>query len=241
MPYYVRHSMFEQIPKIASADALVPSYSESIHLLYTHNTFLFLQNRGPWHFSTTILPQRFTALRSVHLHLLIRNVSSFHWNQTIWRIEEFDELLDGLPNMPHLEHVSLFVEGNVGGYKTLEWVLRYVDEVYEKMVSKPRTFVLRLPRPAYRYWEPLQDYRLDLEREQDEMIYGPRRKYRIVQPPRVPGRDMTDTMLGPDLGWRQGVVFLPPGSGSSDAMVRSYVVWTPLPRGLKWPSDDGPW
>jgi hypothetical protein len=124
------------------------------------------------------------------------------------------------------------VQGPIGSTYTILNLLGDVDRVYEKMARKPRTFVLRLPRPWA--WEVERGFS-DSQREGLEMIRDPGRAYRVVQPPRVPGRDMADQDLGADLGWRQGVISLPSDDDTSEVVRRSYTVWTPIPPGLKWP------
>jgi hypothetical protein len=203
--------------------------------LYSHNTFIFLQNTTLGDFRSLILDERFACIRSVHLHWQFRE-NGYNRSQAHWQEDVFSMMLWQLNShqLPRLDHLSIFIQGPLNRKTTYEQVIREVRDLYASYSSSPpNLFVLRLPHPNLFHNE------LDMHSDGiDEMLGDPSIPFQVIRPTQPSQGVLADTDVGVDVGWRCGVMFLPSKAASgesADFVTRSYIVWTPLPPGVDWP------
>lgn len=138
-------------------------YSESISILYSHNTFDFDQRESLYSLSITILPDRFNMIRSIQLHHLT-NPANLNlpdvwvlWEQ-IWRI---------IADMQGLRELRIsFAARNFGRLADMR-----EDGLEQKVlaplraVTKPKIFTVEVPwRPGQLQDVPFQIKRLERRR-----------------------------------------------------------------------------
>jgi hypothetical protein len=202
-----------------------------MRLLYSSNTFIFLQNNGLQDLQSIILPERFKLIRSVHLHWQFREVipspGKCPWTQDIF---DWDMRLLHEEHMPQLKRVSIFVQGPLHLQQTYRSIL---DTLQVRIASPNRPLemlVLRVPNGV-----PSSHWTFSVQ-EMENMIDAMSPVFSVVKPAET-AAEPVDADVGADVGWRCGTLFLSMGDGASGQVfrMRRYVVWTPLPRGLTWP------
>jgi hypothetical protein len=222
---YVRSNIVANRPRC--------SYSEGIGFLYSHNTFLFLQNAILLHFHVAILPQRFAAIRSIHVHFQFRD-TIFEKRRWEWHIDGFGEVLYVVKWMGSLDHVSIFVQGPIYRDTTFRTILAHMEGMLPHLhMSPPSLYVLRLPHAI-----PNSPNESFFDRKVEEMLNNTELPFQIVRHSTGSPDWPADSDTGIDCGWRQGVLFLPPTEPSdrtSTFVMRRYTVWTPMPSGTDWP------
>jgi hypothetical protein len=190
-------------------------------LLYSHNTFLFLQNDTLLDFQDSIHAERFASLRSIHLHWqydetcatsIGRSSTRKNWSKTL--------SLFSTSTIPQLDHIVVYIQGTLYLEQSYRQILSDIKHLRSSADAPPPSiFVLRLP-PIYR--------NLDWWRVK-ALMSDPSLPFRIVGP----GTGIWLEMRADgDHGWRHGVAYLPPdgGSDASDGFVmRRYTVWIPSP------------
>ncbi|KAF4636070.1 hypothetical protein G7Y89_g2014 [Cudoniella acicularis] len=96
------------------------TYNETIHLLYTTNQFRLLQNDNLCDLQRTILPQRFSSIRSLALHWQIRDDETFQrdesgaWMTNVpppWDIATWETTCFLLKKMFALKQLMIHVRG----------------------------------------------------------------------------------------------------------------------------------
>ncbi|KAH7382363.1 hypothetical protein DE146DRAFT_225247 [Phaeosphaeria sp. MPI-PUGE-AT-0046c] len=216
---------------MASLQSCRTIYVEIIRLLYSSNTFIFLQNNGLRDFQGAILAERFRLIRSVHVHWQFRELSpipgKWPWTDDIFSYdlrflhEEF---------MPQLNCVSIFVQGPLHLGQTYK---RILDIIKCRVVCPNRRldhFVVRVPNAM----SP-SPWTLSIQ-ELENLITVEDLEFSVVKPAET-AAEAGDADVGADVGWRCGTMFLPMedeslGRGKN---MKRYIVWTQLPRGLTWP------
>lgn len=148
-----------------------------------------------------------------------------------WSCEAFTDDLCLIRMITNLVHLSIFIQGPLERTDTYRMILSAVEEVHATIASlRPKLLVLRLPYPMM--WPNIGDL---FCRGVEEMINDPNLPFSIVRPSHELSGDMADRDTGADIGWRHGVLFLPPDNGSSGFVMRNYTVWTPMPPNTRWP------
>ncbi|KAF2687316.1 hypothetical protein K458DRAFT_469179, partial [Lentithecium fluviatile CBS 122367] len=199
-------------------------YSEEIELLYSHNTFMFLQKGGLSGFLEVVLPERLDAIRSIHFHQFLHEKESFP-RMPAFLTEGFNMDLHKTWYMPNLVHLSIFVQGPLDIGRVYCIVLDPIEEAHARMASpQPPLCVVRLPHSdTSRVPNVISDV--------DQVIQNSKWQFHIVRPSTDFPGDLADEDIGADIVWRCGVIYLPSGDGSTGFVARSYLVWTPMPAG----------
>jgi hypothetical protein len=213
------------------ADSKGFSYVEINRLLYSSNTFIFLQNRGLCDLKSIILPERFKLLRSIHVHWQFRELGTFGawaWTEDVFGA---DLALLHESHMPQLRCISIFVQGPLHLKQTYKSILSTVTTCIASIDRTLDLFVLRVPNPL-----PTPPYWTFSTSNLGNMIIAHSPAFSVVRPS-VTAEEVADVDVGVDVGWRCGTLFLSTSEGVPypGNMMRRYVVWTPLPRGLTWP------
>ncbi len=217
-------------------------------MLYSQNTFLFLQNDTFLDFSKSILPERLNSIRSMHIHFQLRELGPWRgaWGfnevnlQSVVNVllppalggshpKSSSPLLPGC--CPRLEHLSVFIQGPLWLGTTVEALIEQLTLVAVTRGSSLKSFIVRLPRHMNDAWFGNQ-WGGDI----DQMVANPDLLFKIVRPEFTIGR-LEDQDTGLDVGWRMGEVLFPKKEPDSEDEfeVRRYTVWTPTPKGLSWP------
>jgi hypothetical protein len=98
----------------------INSYTESIDILYTSNTFSIWQNDTLFDLQSTILPERFSSIKSLRLHWQFRISQTFQRNacgdleikvDPPWDVETWVRACKILQNMPALRELRVIVQG----------------------------------------------------------------------------------------------------------------------------------
>jgi hypothetical protein len=199
--------------------------------LYSHNTFIFLQNRTLQDLHETILEEQFESLRSVHFHWQFRedgySQSRGSWNEdylamSLWLLES--------QVIPRLEQISTFFQGPLNLASTYIMVVSEVSLIRSSSAVPPKLFVLRLPYPM------LLNNHLDVHNDSiDNLLVNPHLPFQVVRPKRISQGVSADVDVGVDVGWRYGTLFCPFEDDISKVIMKNCVVWTPLPEGVRWP------
>ena len=207
-------------------------YVESINLLYSHNTFLFLQNDTLPDFGKIVLSKRLDSIRSMHIHFQFREIGP--WKARYGFNEDnlqYVTALLGVGQCKNVEHLSVFIQGPIWLGNTYESLLEQLRCIQLLRANSFKSFVVRLPKQMS---DPIfgSHFGVDI----DNMVANPSLPFQIIRPENAIGR-LEDQDVGLDVGYRQGEVFLPrnKGDGPPGFDVRRYTVWTPMPPGLKWP------
>jgi hypothetical protein len=152
-----------------------------------------------------------------------------------WNESAFHMILRWARDLSQLDHFSLFIQGPLHTTHTYRYMLEDVKHIHTSMASHlPKLFVVRFPHP---FMCPVQG---DLySRGVDEMLDDPSLPFRIIRPTSVfLGGELADLDTGLDIGWRQGMLFLPPNGTidkPSEFVSRRYMVWAPMPSRVSWP------
>lgn len=208
------------------------SYFEGIDLLYSHNTFIFLQNDTLAVFSSSISSKCYACIKSVHLHWQFREYPTSH-ARAPWNEDSFGMTVQLLAaqHMPQLDHLSIFLQGPLNRRDTCQTIIWHICNLQSESTSQQlKFFVVRFPY-FWTSWDNVQYRHEDME----DLLTEPSLPFRIARPTGTSQGTLADLDTGVDVGWRYGVLFLPSGDGSSESTTRDYLVWTPLPKGGKWP------
>ncbi|KAF2019506.1 hypothetical protein BU24DRAFT_121352 [Aaosphaeria arxii CBS 175.79] len=217
-------------------------YSEAIAMLYSHNTFLFIQNATFIALRDTILPERLKALRFVHLHwqrqLFCNSISSRSYPSVSWNSDPSDLLFEksiwDIGQLPNLVHVSIFVQGGSRSNDKAWWQVELKDSckyIIKNCSESLKGLVLRPPWAFGR----IEEY---FVREVNAS------QFHVARPVADGDRgreEFPDAGIDIDVGWRQGVFsYLLSRSEKTDSSNSTvdlgtvgYTVWTPIPSRLR--------
>lgn len=207
------------------------SYNEGINLLYSRNTFIFLQNSTLSDFQRNVLPERLASIRSVHIHWQFRETMAssgavgFGWSYLYIALSALSK--------SQLDHISIFLQGPLYMGDTYKQTMSLVETLGVGRLRPPKLFVVRFPQINS---DPF--FGNIFSHEVDTLLAAPGLPFEIVQPCRTIFMEPADLDVGVDAGWRHGVIFLPSDNTedcTSSFTTRSYIVWTPMPFGIRWP------
>ena len=207
------------------------SYEESITFLYTHNTFIFLQNNTLYDFYHAIPAKHSALIRSIHIHWLIRQVNLdyaipknvWHQGAFVWTIYVLCQ-----KRTPGLEHLSIFFQGPLRDKFIYHNIIHDLEIVGE--MRDLQSFVVRMPHampapyPSHGY-----DYTVD------ERLAGSQLPFQLIRP----HGDVADQDVGIDVGWRFGSCPVTATTNKAETALLQYLVWTPMPRSSTWPYRPG--
>jgi hypothetical protein len=205
-------------------------------MLFSSNTFVFLRNQALADFYHSVAPERYALIRSVHYHWQFREpayIRARHpWNEdsldlTLWRL--------GPTFMPQLEHLFVFIQGPLNLRETYRITVSHLRKLHARCGSPPlKSFTVRFPHPRLTN-NPSDQHSQGL----DELLADPSIPFKIMRPTQTcRGMLAIGLDVGVDVGWRYGVLFLPSKAGDNgmtELGMKKYLVWTPVPKGGKWP------
>lgn len=194
---------------------------EMIEQLYSSNLFMFLQNSALEDLQATILPHRFSAIRSIHIHYQIPELAYAVHRRNGPRGDRrrMGDILRPLWYMQPIENMSIFVQGPL---KRASWCKAELDHIEGISYQVTGSLVVRMP------WPILDGYFNDSESEGVSKTFTDS-PIRILSPPWKPNAEGADLQMGYDVGWRVGAMFLPVQDGSEDIEITSYAIFTPVP------------
>ncbi|KAF2690702.1 hypothetical protein K458DRAFT_61833 [Lentithecium fluviatile CBS 122367] len=199
-------------------------YSEAIDLLYSGNVFIILQNPTLNKLHSSIPSQNFARIRSLHIHWQnITPAAGDHRDNRPNQLDFLDTNLEIVTSMPHLQNLSIFVQGPLGGEQTYLTLLGRLGEVAAK--AAPQFYVVRLPRSLNISWQ------LDDLMAQDFGILAKNYGFQLCFVPLEAGRDpisVADREGGGESGWRVGAFFEPAVKPEHGFAITNYAVYTPL-------------
>jgi hypothetical protein len=132
--------------------------------------------------------------------------------------------------IPHLEQISIFIQGPLNLASTYKMVVSEVGLIRSSSAVPPKLFVLRLPYPM------LLNNHLDMHSDGiDKLLTTPHLPFQVVRPQRPSQGVSADLDVGVDVGWRYGTFFCQSEDNMSKVIMKNYIVWTPLPEGVTWP------
>jgi hypothetical protein len=213
-------------------------HSEGINVLYSSNTFVFLQNQTLADFHYIVAPEQLASIRSIHYHWQFREPeyakSRYPFDQdslgmNLWLLNP--------TYMPQLDHLSIFIQGPLNLRETYRVVLSQISNLYAETASPPpKSFTVRFPHPQ------LLNTPSDMHSQGlDKLLADPSIPFKIVRPTKSCQGTLADGLdVGVDVGWRYGVLSLPTEAGdeeNQEAYMKNYLVWTPVPKGGKWPYE----
>lgn len=207
------------------------SYTEGVNLLYSRNTFIFLQNSTLSDFHRNVLPERLACIRSVHIHWQFRETMASRSTMG-FGCEYLYVALSAL-SKSNLDHISIFLQGPLYLGETYKQTISLVETLVASRLRPPKLFVVRFPQINS---DPF--FGNIFSQEVDTLLATSELPFEIVQPSRTIFVEPEDLEVGVDAGWRYGVIFLPSDGTdncTSGFTMRSYMVWTPMPFGLRWP------
>jgi len=193
-----------------------------IELLYSGNTFVFLQNNGPRDLKARVLPHRFSAIRSVHIHYQVLELAyaSTHYNGHRADRKRIRDLLWSLNTMQPIENLSIFIQGPVQRAWMCKSIFYDIGPYYYCLETGSLT--VRMP------WPVLDDNSNGSEAEGFSEAFA-ESPIRVLFPPRKMNAEGADLDMGYDFGWRVGAMFLPSLDEPGEIEITSYAVFTPLP------------
>ncbi|KAF2649620.1 hypothetical protein K491DRAFT_762285 [Lophiostoma macrostomum CBS 122681] len=191
-------------------------YSESIHLLYSRNIFVLIQNHTLMDLHSTVPRDYFMTIRSLHIHWQLRPpMRTCLGTRYESNYQDFNTALQTLNAGQRIERLSIFVQGPMHGSESYCNMLDILKH-YRNITTT--AFAVRLPRPIH-----------DHERDAiDQQIKDS--GLAIVQPPWEASRSMADQYTGYDVGWRVGTLFSAPTDDSLEAERTSYAIFAPVPK-----------
>jgi hypothetical protein len=181
-------------------------------MVYSRNTFVLLQNSMLVDLQDTLAPDRFTAIRSLHVHW------QFPGDYVRGKIAHFIPcVVTPLHDLPSLETLSIFVQGPMCGSAEYWFSIDFLRPIKER-VSK--SFAVRVP------W-PTQQRRTDDRRQIKQYLESHECGGQMVQTPWQDGVEMADEKTTFDGGWRVGTMFLPSDDGSAGPQRTTYAIRIP--------------
>jgi hypothetical protein len=181
-------------------------------MVYSRNTFVLLQNSMLVDLQDTLAPDRFTAIRSLHVHW------QFPGDYVRRKIAHFIPcVVTPLHDLPSLETLSIFVQGPMCGSAEYWFSIDFLRPIKER-VSK--SFAVRVP------W-PTQQRRTDDRRQIKQYLESHEFGGQMVQTPWQDGVEMADEKTTFDGGWRVGTMFLPSDDGSAGPQRTTYAMRIP--------------
>ncbi len=198
-------------------------------MLYSGNTFLFLQNSTLRDLHDSIPPKRFQSIRSFNIQWHCYQEVVGRLPESIHGGEDFPEPLALLRNNPQLNTVSIFLQGPFYSKELHEKLISDLAKVQESWISPPpKLFVLRLPCESGEQFLS-QD-------ELDQMPAKPIPPFQLVDRKYAQIGEQLDAAGGLDYGWRFGVQYLPcdkPVNEAPAQSMRTYFIWTDVPNNTR--------
>ncbi|OCK74690.1 hypothetical protein K432DRAFT_409652 [Lepidopterella palustris CBS 459.81] len=167
---------------------VVYSYSETINILYTSNTFAILDNDALFDLYSTILPKRFLSIQSLVIHWQFRNNCAFQRDEPgkiapPWDVATWESAITLLARMPSISHLSIFIQGPF--YFNCE-IVDMLNHLRIISVKAGGDFVIRVPWPLIIALTGVES----IDRRMENQGYP----FRVIRPAKV----LLDRDIGPD-------------------------------------------
>lgn len=153
------------------------------------------------------------------------------WNEdaltmTLWRLSP--------TYLPQLDHLSIFIQGPLNRRGAYQSAIADLRRLHAPNSPPPlKSFIVRFPH------QQVLNTAAEIHHQGiDKLLADPSLPFKVMRPtPSCQGTVADDMDVGVDVGWRYGVLFLASKAedGTSEPTMMNYLVWTPVPKGGKWP------